>query len=107
MWAMSLSSLVTWTAFLASLEPRRWMAWWMLVGVSLGQYPPEPLVASGQCSDLTLLMVEILQQIHDAICLAEWPAVRREVIWALDAGGEASIVVEVGLRGLLPLFAPC
>ena len=26
--------------------------WWMVVGVSLDEHPPEPLIASGQCSDL-------------------------------------------------------
>ena len=30
-------------------------------GSELGGFPPEPLVALGQCSDLTLLMVEMLQ----------------------------------------------
>ena len=44
----------------ALLELRRWEAWWMLVGVSLGQYPPEPLIASRRCSDLILMMVEML-----------------------------------------------
>ena len=32
-----------------------------VVGVSLDGHPPEPLMTSGQCSDLTLLMIEMLQ----------------------------------------------
>ena len=33
----------------------------VVVEMSLGQHLPEPLITFGQCSDLMLLMVEMLQ----------------------------------------------
>ena len=57
-------------------------------------------VASKRCSERILLMQPMLWYVWEATCLADRPAERREMIWALESAEMAFMAVVVENKGL-------